>query len=223
MLLGARVRLLVEEDGAVAGERELVVEDLEELGIEGVRDVVDDDPDGPCPPRDQGPRGQVRRVVHLAGRLEHAGHRPRGDPRVAAERPRHGRLADPEPAGDVLARHCHGGSMADGDPGPHPPADLTSGRPWVYAYVVNREQEYFLGHARAARADAGASRSRRCRRDGDGVSYRLGVDVGGTFTDVVLYDSDDQRVWLAKTPSTPGDQSVGVIDGIRLVADRASV
>ena len=55
------------------------------------------------------------------------------------------------------------------------------------------------------------------------MSYRLGVDVGGTFTDVVLYDSDDQRVWLAKTPSTPGDQSVGVIEGIRLAADRASV
>ena len=55
------------------------------------------------------------------------------------------------------------------------------------------------------------------------MTYRLGVDVGGTFTDVVLYDSDAQRVWLAKTPSTPHDQSVGVIDGIRLVADRASV
>ena len=55
------------------------------------------------------------------------------------------------------------------------------------------------------------------------MTYRLGVDVGGTFTDVVLYDSDAQRVWLAKTPSTPLDQSVGVIDGIRLVADRASV
>ena len=55
------------------------------------------------------------------------------------------------------------------------------------------------------------------------MTYRLGVDVGGTFTDVVLYDSDDQRVWLAKTPSTPGDQSVGVIEGIRLAADRASV
>ena len=55
------------------------------------------------------------------------------------------------------------------------------------------------------------------------MTYRLGVDVGGTFTDVVLYDSGDQRVWLAKTPSTPGDQSVGVIEGIRLAADRASV
>jgi N-methylhydantoinase A len=55
------------------------------------------------------------------------------------------------------------------------------------------------------------------------VTYRLGVDVGGTFTDVVLYDSDSQRVWLAKTPSTPLDQSVGVIDGIRLAAGRADV
>jgi N-methylhydantoinase A len=55
------------------------------------------------------------------------------------------------------------------------------------------------------------------------VTYRLGVDVGGTFTDVVLYDSGGQRVWLAKTPSTPGDQSVGVIEGIRLAADRARV
>ena len=27
------------------------------------------------------------------------------------------------------------------------------------------------------------------------MTYRLGVDVGGTFTDVVLYDSAGQRVW----------------------------
>ena len=38
------------------------------------------------------------------------------------------------------------------------------------------------------------------------MTYRLGVDVGGTFTDVVLYDSASQRIWLAKTPSTPEDQ-----------------
>jgi len=55
------------------------------------------------------------------------------------------------------------------------------------------------------------------------LTYRLGVDVGGTFTDVVLYDSDGQQVWLAKTPTTPLDQSVGVIDGIRLAAERADV
>lgn len=55
------------------------------------------------------------------------------------------------------------------------------------------------------------------------MTYRLGVDVGGTFTDVVLYDSASQRMWLAKTPSTPQDQSVGVIEGIRLVAERGVV
>ncbi len=55
------------------------------------------------------------------------------------------------------------------------------------------------------------------------MRYRLGVDVGGTFTDVLLHDSAEQRMWLAKTPSTPHDQSVGVIDGIRLAADRAKI
>ena len=55
------------------------------------------------------------------------------------------------------------------------------------------------------------------------MSYRLGVDVGGTFTDVVLYDSAEKRMWLAKTPSTPQDQSEGVIEGIRLAVERAGI
>ena len=55
------------------------------------------------------------------------------------------------------------------------------------------------------------------------MRYRLGVDVGGTFTDVLLHDSEQQRMWLAKTPSTPHDQSFGVIDGIRLATERAEI
>lgn len=55
------------------------------------------------------------------------------------------------------------------------------------------------------------------------MTYRLGVDVGGTFTDVLLHDSERQRVWLAKTPSTPEDQSVGVIEGMQLAAARAGI
>lgn len=55
------------------------------------------------------------------------------------------------------------------------------------------------------------------------MSYRLGVDVGGTFTDLLWHDSDSGSVWLAKTPSTPGDQSVGVLEGIRLIGKQASV
>ena len=42
----------------------------------------------------------------------------------------------------------------------------------------------------------------------------LGVDVGGTFTDLVLYDETTGRLAHAKTPSTPEDQSRGVIAGI---------
>jgi N-methylhydantoinase A len=45
-----------------------------------------------------------------------------------------------------------------------------------------------------------------------GHGLRLGVDVGGTFTDVVAVTPDGSIV-TAKVPSTPGDQSIGVIAG----------
>ena len=44
-------------------------------------------------------------------------------------------------------------------------------------------------------------------------SYRLGVDVGGTFTDLLLLREDTGETWRAKVPSTPEDQSLGVIQG----------
>jgi N-methylhydantoinase A len=47
--------------------------------------------------------------------------------------------------------------------------------------------------------------------------YRIGVDVGGTFTDVVSVD-DEGRVTLAKSVSTPEDPSLGVMDGLSLLA-----
>ncbi|EMA47350.1 N-methylhydaintoinase A, partial [Halococcus morrhuae DSM 1307] len=49
---------------------------------------------------------------------------------------------------------------------------------------------------------------------------RLGVDVGGTFTDVVLLDGDD--LTTTKVPSTE-DQSVGVIEGIEKACAEAAV
>jgi N-methylhydantoinase A len=48
--------------------------------------------------------------------------------------------------------------------------------------------------------------------------YRIGVDVGGTFTDFVAVD-DLGRTTLAKVPSTPADPSIGVLDGLQLLAD----
>jgi N-methylhydantoinase A len=47
----------------------------------------------------------------------------------------------------------------------------------------------------------------------------LGVDVGGTFTDAVL--AFDGVLVTAKAPTTPDDQSEGVIAAVRLVLDRA--
>jgi N-methylhydantoinase A len=48
----------------------------------------------------------------------------------------------------------------------------------------------------------------------------IGVDVGGTFTDVVL--SDGGRVWRAKSPTTPSSLGRGVLDACRLVAQQAN-
>ncbi|MGV8874415.1 MAG: hydantoinase/oxoprolinase family protein [Rhodococcus sp. (in: high G+C Gram-positive bacteria)] len=51
---------------------------------------------------------------------------------------------------------------------------------------------------------------------------RIGVDVGGTFTDLVLWD-DDGTVVVHKTPSTNHDPSIGTMDGIEVLAERAGI
>ncbi len=55
------------------------------------------------------------------------------------------------------------------------------------------------------------------------MSYRLGVDVGGTFTDVLLIDTTSGETWRAKTASTPEDQSIGVLRGIEKACTAAGV
>jgi N-methylhydantoinase A len=51
----------------------------------------------------------------------------------------------------------------------------------------------------------------------------LGVDVGGTFTDLFLVDEKSGRIFTAKVPSTPADQSIGVLNGIERVCGKAGV
>src|SRR5918912_1756727 len=51
-----------------------------------------------------------------------------------------------------------------------------------------------------------------------GVGWRIGSDTGGTFTDVVAFDEDSGVLYTTKTPSTPGDPSVGFMQGIRKIA-----
>jgi len=54
---------------------------------------------------------------------------------------------------------------------------------------------------------------------------RVGIDVGGTFTDLVLSDTRGgaQRVLVHKVPSTPSDQSVGVVEGVLDICRMASI
>ncbi|ODU56256.1 MAG: 5-oxoprolinase [Acetobacteraceae bacterium SCN 69-10] len=56
-------------------------------------------------------------------------------------------------------------------------------------------------------------------RGGRGVSYAIGIDVGGTFTDVVGIGPDG-AITIAKAASTPVDQSEGVMRGLELLAER---
>jgi N-methylhydantoinase A len=51
--------------------------------------------------------------------------------------------------------------------------------------------------------------------------HRIGVDVGGTFTDVILVNAARGRVWAVKVPTTPHDPSAGVVEGIRSVLEES--
>ncbi len=55
------------------------------------------------------------------------------------------------------------------------------------------------------------------------MSYRLGVDVGGTFTDLLLINEEDGHTWTAKVPSTPEDSSIGVLNGVARICDESGV
>ncbi len=55
------------------------------------------------------------------------------------------------------------------------------------------------------------------------MSYRLGVDVGGTFTDLLLFDEQSSAFWRHKTPSTPHDSSEGILTGVDAICAAAGI
>lgn len=55
------------------------------------------------------------------------------------------------------------------------------------------------------------------------MRYRLGVDVGGTFTDLLLFDNETGNFWRHKTPSTPHDSSEGILNGVTAITAEAGV
>jgi N-methylhydantoinase A len=55
------------------------------------------------------------------------------------------------------------------------------------------------------------------------MSYRLGVDVGGTFTDLLLINDETGASFTAKVPSTPHDPSEAVLNGIEKICRTSGV
>jgi N-methylhydantoinase A len=55
------------------------------------------------------------------------------------------------------------------------------------------------------------------------MGYRLGVDVGGTFTDILLVNEETGETFRAKTSSTTADQSIGVLRGITKACQLAGI
>ena len=56
------------------------------------------------------------------------------------------------------------------------------------------------------------------------MAFRLGVDVGGTFTDLFLVgDNGAGTQYRVKTPSTPADPSEGVLAGVRRICEESGV
>ena len=55
------------------------------------------------------------------------------------------------------------------------------------------------------------------------MAWRIGVDIGGTFTDVALLDEASGRIGLAKVPTTPQDLAAGVIAALEMAMARHQV
>src|SRR5581483_9699258 len=53
--------------------------------------------------------------------------------------------------------------------------------------------------------------------------YRIGIDIGGTFTDCSLLDEDTGRIRVLKTPSDPATPEAAVFAGMRRLFDEHGV
>ena len=55
------------------------------------------------------------------------------------------------------------------------------------------------------------------------MSWRIAVDIGGTFTDIVALEESSGTLHLAKVPSTPEDPANGFINGIEHITEKAGI
>jgi len=61
------------------------------------------------------------------------------------------------------------------------------------------------------------------KREAHSATLKIAIDVGGTFTDVVLLDPTTQSFHYAKTPTTHHDLTEGVLKGLREILEKAGV
>ena len=57
----------------------------------------------------------------------------------------------------------------------------------------------------------------------DGLGWRIGVDIGGTFTDIALVDETTGQVYNGKVSSTPHDPSAGFMEAVRRLIEQRQV
>src|SRR5207248_2057808 len=74
---------------------------------------------------------------------------------------------------------------------------------------------------RGARGDGDDGAPGALREDRAQAMKRLGVDVGGTFTDLIYVDDEAGTVLVHKIPTTPEDPSEGTVRGIQELTGQA--
>ncbi|SEO10676.1 N-methylhydantoinase A [Terribacillus saccharophilus] len=52
------------------------------------------------------------------------------------------------------------------------------------------------------------------------INYELGIDIGGTFTDLTLKEIDGSGIWNVKTPTVPKDPASGISNGLQLLKEK---
>src|SRR5262245_40712449 len=53
--------------------------------------------------------------------------------------------------------------------------------------------------------------------------YRVGLDIGGTFTDFVLYNGNARQISLHKCLTTPQDPSIAALEGLAVLTGQAGI
>ena len=55
------------------------------------------------------------------------------------------------------------------------------------------------------------------------MAWRIGIDIGGTFTDLALVDDTSGRIGVVKVPTTPADLTEGVLGALQMATARYGI